>query len=65
VYAATGVEGDSKGVNVRAGVFRWKEWDDWTWGVEGHAMTLLMFRLSELVVENGLHLRVSGKAVLR
>jgi hypothetical protein len=29
-YAATGVEGDSKfEANFRAGVFKWKEWDDW------------------------------------
>jgi hypothetical protein len=26
-YAATGVEGDSKEVDFRAGVFKWKEWD--------------------------------------
>jgi hypothetical protein len=58
--------GDSKfEVNFRAGVFKWKGWDDWAWGVEGHAMTLLVFRLSELVIGNGLHLRVSSKAILR
>jgi hypothetical protein len=35
--------------------------DDWVWGVEGHAMTPLVFRLSGLVVGNGHHLRVDSK----